>query len=158
MTIWKRIKPYKNYFVSNDGRVKNITTGKELKQWLAGRGYRRVRLYMNSVKQDYIVHRLVGIYLIPNPNNYPQIDHINRIKTDNRKINLKWCSQSKNMMNRKVQKNNKLGKKYIQKRKNGYIFRFTKNNFYQGKFKTLDDAIKYRNAYIQKYAPDCFYE
>ena len=42
MTTWIRIKPYLNYFISDDGRVKNIKTGRILKGWTNQKGYNRV--------------------------------------------------------------------------------------------------------------------
>ena len=52
------------------------------------------------VKQiRYYVHRLVAETLIPNPNEYTEIDHINRDKTDNRVCNLRWTTRKGNMNN-----------------------------------------------------------
>lgn len=50
------------------------------------------------VKQiRYYVHRLVAETFIPNPNNYSEIDHIDRNKSNNHVSNLRWCSREENM-------------------------------------------------------------
>ena len=51
-------------------------------------------------ENHYLKHRIIAQQFIPNPDNLPCIDHINRIKTDNRIENLKWCSYSENNKNK----------------------------------------------------------
>ena len=63
---------------------------------LSSYGYYQVKL--NGVK--YMFHRVVAIQWIPNPMNLEQVDHISKNKTDNRVINLRWCTKSENMRNR----------------------------------------------------------
>jgi hypothetical protein len=60
-------------------------------------GYYFVHLWVNNEHKNYILHRLIAEAFIPNPNNYPLINHINGIKTDNRIENLEWCTHSHNM-------------------------------------------------------------
>ena len=81
------------------------------------------------------------------------IDHINRNPLDNRKCNLRIVTQSVNMMNMRVKKNNKVGYTGITPYKYGYIVSITakKKRFYLGSYKTLDEAIKVRKEAEEKY-------
>lgn len=60
-----------------------------------GKGYREI-VFANK---KYKVHRLVAETFIPNSDNKPFIDHINRCRSDNRVENLRWCTPSENMRN-----------------------------------------------------------
>ncbi|KAK8886234.1 hypothetical protein M9Y10_041700 [Tritrichomonas musculus] len=51
-------------------------------------------------KKIYLKHRLIAKQFIPNPDNLPQVDHINRNRTDNRLENLRWVSSSTNLENK----------------------------------------------------------
>lgn len=61
--------------------------------------YYYVRLSKNNVRKRYGLHRIIAQAFIPNPNNYPCIDHINRDSLDNRICNLRWCTHKMNMNN-----------------------------------------------------------
>ena len=109
--IWKDIKGYEGlYQVSNLGRVKSLPKlcirGNKvcnLKEHILSFGLKRnyyfVILSKDSVKKQYLVHRLVAETFITNLNNKPCVDHINTITTDNNVNNLRWCTTKENMNN-----------------------------------------------------------
>ena len=86
-------------FVDSTGQIFIPKSGKNKEHWTYGslqsNGYKVVRIF----KKNYRVHRLVAETFIPNPENKPFIDHINRIKTDNRAENLRWVTSQENNNN-----------------------------------------------------------
>jgi hypothetical protein len=88
-----------NYSVTPDGDV--ISNMRKLPIILYPNkdrlGYLGITMTNQSGKRKrYGIHRLVAQAYIPNPENKPQINHINGIKTDNRVSNLEWCTQREN--------------------------------------------------------------
>lgn len=94
--VWKDIPGYEGiYAINKDGVVRN-KYGKRVGLQLSQRGYYRVNLYKNGTSRHFRVHRLVASAFIQNPNNLPQVDHINGDKTDNRVENLRWATNKQN--------------------------------------------------------------
>lgn len=100
--IWLPVIGYERlYEVSSDGRVRSLnyrgTKGKveEINQELC-KGYLQVKLYKEKVRQGEYVHRLVSKAFISNPNNLPQVNHIDEDKTNNKVSNLEWSSVKDN--------------------------------------------------------------
>jgi hypothetical protein len=77
---WKILDKYKGYEISNIGEVRNINTGVILKPSISKKGYNTVELKGKRV----LVHRLVATAFIANPQEKPQVNHINGQKRDNR--------------------------------------------------------------------------
>ena len=109
MEVWK---PYGSYEVSNLGNVKG-KFGKILKPGLHSRRYLQITICENGNKKNMNVHRLVALCFLENPENKPEVDHINRKKTDNRVENLRWVTGSENTRNTGVHSDNKSGHKHI---------------------------------------------
>ena len=100
---WRDIKGYEGkYQISNLGRIKSLKNCKgnyrekilDIKP--DNRGYIRAFLYKNGKCKPYQVHRLVALHFIPNPNNYPIINHKDEDKTNNNVENLEWCTYQYN--------------------------------------------------------------
>jgi hypothetical protein len=67
-----------------------------MKPHIGKKGYQRITLHKNKILSNHRVHRLVGQAFIPNPDNKPQINHLNGIKTCNEVSNLEWATVSEN--------------------------------------------------------------
>lgn len=91
--IWKDIEGLEGeYAVSSKGRVRNIRTGRIIDGAYNSRGYKQIKLK----GKYYYIHRLVALAFIPNPNNLPQVNHIDERKDNNDVSNLEWCTASYN--------------------------------------------------------------
>jgi len=94
------VNGFENYVIHENGKVFNKKTNKERKTYVDSDGYIRIKLSKNKVITDFSIHRLLALHYLDNPNDFPEVDHINRIKDDNRLENLRWASKSMNCLNR----------------------------------------------------------
>lgn len=92
------IKGYEgSYAVTDNGRVWSVRRNKWLAPFATDTGYMTVRLCLNNKSIDRTIHRLVGEAFVSNPENKPQINHINGDKRDNRASNLEWVTARENL-------------------------------------------------------------
>lgn len=102
--IWKDVVGYEGHYqVSNLGRIRSLFFNKSARDdpyimnpHIQKNGYVYVRLYKNKSYRSVRLHRIVATAFIPNPNNYPIINHIDEDKANNMVENLEWCTHKYN--------------------------------------------------------------
>jgi hypothetical protein len=153
MEIFKNIKDYTNYSVSNFGNVKNNNTGKILKQSITN-GYTQVSLWKNGKGKHYRVHRLIALAFIPNPDNKSFIDHVDNDRSNNNIDNLRWCTNQENSCNRQLSSNNTSGYKGVNFYKTYNCWRaeikLNGKSHHIGYYQNIEDAVKARCEYAIK--------
>jgi hypothetical protein len=93
--MWKELPIDPRYKVSEDGQIKGLD-GRIMKQSKDTRGYLFVTLNNNYEQRHLSMHRAVALCYIPNPHNYPQVNHKDQDKTNNHVSNLEWCDNKYN--------------------------------------------------------------
>lgn len=108
--IWKDVIGYEGYYqVSNLGRIRSIDRevvdkngvkrsihGKIMRHTFNSDGYPAIPLCRNGVYKRLKIHRLVALAFIPNPDNLPEVSHLDETRTNNRVDNLVWSSHKDN--------------------------------------------------------------
>lgn len=103
MEIWKEIEGYNGkYQVSTWGRIRNAETGAILTPYKNAKGYLKIGLQRNGKCEKHRINRLVALAFIPNPNNYPQVNHIDGNKENNSYTNLECLTNEMNQEHRKL--------------------------------------------------------
>lgn len=94
----KEIPFAKRYKVTEQGEIISFKTGKPMSPVMIHNGYLRVLIKCDDGrKKSFLVHRLVAMTYLPNPDNKKEVNHKNGIKADNRPCNLEWVSRNENM-------------------------------------------------------------
>lgn len=95
--MWYTIKNYEKYEINEKGEIRNKKSKRLLKAEVCKGDYLRVRLYIDSKNTKHeLVHRLVAFTFLPNPNNFPEVNHKDNNPKNNEVVNLEWCTPQYN--------------------------------------------------------------
>ena len=160
--IFLPIDGYENYFISNFGNVKNSKTNKIMKPFNHGKGRKQIDLFKNGKSKKFLIHRLVALAFLENPDNKPFIDHIDNNPANNNVKNLRWATNQENLANTNKYKNNTSGYKGVsfhkQHNKYGAQIRINGKQKHLGYFKTAEDASQTYEAKAKEIHKDFYYK
>jgi hypothetical protein len=153
------------YIICRHGNVVNDETKKALTGTINNKGYRRYCLQTDEGTTKFMSgHRLVALAFIPNSEQKPDVDHIDRIRTNNHICNLCWSTHTENMLNKSLYKRKCDSKSYrhITKLKvnGGYEYHQLKmqrngklivSKLYRTDTHTIDQVVKIRNEFYKKH-------
>jgi hypothetical protein len=155
LELWKEVEGYDgDYLISTFGRVRSYKwkkkDGEIRKEGKNSEGYIHVDLYKEGKQKTRKTSVLLAEAFIPNPNNHPEVDHINGDKTNNHISNLKWSPRSDNQRNKKGWGATGILGLYYCERKNRSPFIQARYRNKEGKpiskCFTIDQNPRYKNA------------
>lgn len=132
------------YIIHSDGQIWSVKRNKFLKASVHQSGYTRICFN----KKDRFIHRLVAEAFIPNPNNFPMVNHINEIKSDNRVENLEWCNNRHNITH---SLGNEIPGVHFFKGKYRVRIYINGKNAHIGSFNTIEEANQFRLNFISEH-------
>jgi hypothetical protein len=150
---WKDIEDYEGFYqVHPRGYVRN-RRGMILKTYRINSGYKCVKLHRDGFKKAFLVHRLVAMAFVknPDPENFDVVNHIDGKKRNNRAKNLEWCDNSHNILHARetgLNPYNKpgTGKKFGKTSKyHGVGFETARSKWYSGV--TVDGKCMHRERF-----------
>ena len=84
------------YQINEYGEIRRADNFKIIRPYITNKGYKSVDLSKNGTRKKFLVHRLVAVHFVPNPNNYPIVLHKDNVKLNTHYSNLKWGTYSEN--------------------------------------------------------------
>lgn len=173
--IWKDVKGYEGlYLVSNFGRVKRLPLGKQypgrqthnnIRKPIIKNGYYVVNLSKNNIVKYFLVHRLVAMAFLPNPDNLPCINHKDETRTNNRVENLEWCSYRYNAnygtgtlrqrISRAENPNNIAIRKLVGEKNSKAVRQYTPNGEFVAEYKSMTEASQKTGIHITSIVRHC---
>lgn len=112
---YKNIPGFPNYQISECGIVYNKKHQRTVSWYLNKQGYWEVDLYIDGASKKRMVHRLVALTYIPNPENKPQVNHKDGDRQNPNKDNLEWATNAENVKHRVGRGGGRISKKKILK-------------------------------------------
>jgi hypothetical protein len=95
--MWKDVLGYENIYQINEyGDIKDVRSKKLRSPYITKKGYKSIDLYKDGKREKFLIHRLVAINFIPNPDNLPIVLHKDNVKLNTHYSNLKWGTYSEN--------------------------------------------------------------
>lgn len=96
---WRQVKQHPDFEVNRKGEIRRISDGRPVRakpghKWQGHGGYCSTRLSSNGVQVQVLVHRVVATAFIPNPENKPQVHHIDGDRANNAADNLVWVTRA----------------------------------------------------------------
>lgn len=147
-----------NYIVYENGKIFSKKRGIFLKPSQDNKGYQIVVLTINGKQVTKRLHRIIAEHFIPNPDNKPQVNHIDKNKQNNDISNLEWVTASENMLHAYKDKERKAKKKYknrirrtVEKNITQVCNKFyvTVKGNYLGGYNTLEEARKIKEKFLK---------
>lgn len=135
----KGFEDYNDYVLYENGTIISYKKGKEtlIKGYDNGKGYLVMDLHYKH-KRGVKIHRLIAMAFVPNPNNKPQVNHINGNKCDNSANNLEWVTNAENQLHA-----NKLGliqHQYDHNKENTHILKYSLNDDLIAEYNSIGKA------------------
>lgn len=137
---WRTVVEYDRYEVNELGQIRHKDRKKILTPRANRSGYMYVNFNIGGHRTNFAVHRIVANAFIPNPNNYPEVNHKNLNKADNRVENLEWVNSTENKIHSYNSETRKSNGKEVEQ--------YDLNNNYIKTFPSASAAAKYMGCSI----------